>query len=207
MALFYLNGFLKYIFTVLLIQLNLTRTDGVILDRQQLKAWNPTFKTDSTIYLFTRQIHLILDDSFEDLFQLKELFLHKNQLISLGSSQIFSSLLNLTKLDLGSNQLNSLHPLTFKSLTKLDSLSLYFNHLDENSMVSNVFESLLSLKILDLSFNKFRFFPLYLFDKLVNLNILYLHANQLISLETSLFASLINLTNLHLELNNLTRIE
>ena len=198
---------LKFLYILSFVQFCFLRGEGVALNRNQLKVWNPTFNTDSIIYLNTRQIHLILDDAFVDLFNLKELVLSKNQLTSLNSPLIFTSLTNLTKLDLGSNQLNLLHSQSFSNLTKLTSLSFYFNNLDENSMNSNVFEDLDNLKTLDLSFNKFKYMPPFLFDKLVNLNILYLHANQLVCLDTNLLDSLINLTNLHLEFNNLTRIE
>jgi len=199
--------FLKCMYIVLLVKINLSQVNGVTLNRQQLKIWNPSFDTDTTLLLNTRQITLILDDTFVDLMQLKELVLLKNQLTLLNSTHLFSSLINLTKLDLGSNLLNSLHPLTFTNLTKLNSLSFYFNRLDENSMDSSIFDRLVSLKTLDLSYNKFTCFPSFLVEKLTSLTTLYLHANQLIQLDTNLFITLINLSNLNLEFNNLTRIE
>jgi Leucine-rich repeat (LRR) protein len=198
---------LKCMYIVLLIEIMVSQVNGVTLNKQQLKVWNPSFITDTTILLNTRQITLILDDTFVDLIQLKELVLLKNQLTLLNSTHLFSSLINLTKLDLGSNLINSVHPLTFANLTKLNSLSFYFNRLDETSMDSNIFESLISLKTLDLSYNKFTYFPSFLFEKLTSLTTLYLHANQLIQLDTNLFITLVNLNNLHLEFNNLTRIE
>jgi Leucine-rich repeat (LRR) protein len=198
---------LKCMYIVLLIEIMVSQVNGVTLNRQQLKVWNPSFITDTTILLNTRQITLILDDTFVDLIQLKELVLLKNQLTLLNSTHLFSSLINLTKLDLGSNLINSVHSLTFANLTKLNSLSFYFNRLDETSMDSNIFESLISLKTLDLSYNKFTYFPSFLFEKLTSLTTLYLHANQLIQLDTNLFITLVNLNNLHLEFNNLTRIE
>lgn len=60
----------------------------------------------------------------------------------------------LIKLDLGSNLELKLEPLAFAGLLNLQKLSLYYCNLMDSVLSKNYLEPLLSLEVLDLSFNK-----------------------------------------------------
>ena len=137
-----------------------------------------------------------MPESFGNLTNLTQLWLHGNQLTSLPES--FGNLTNLTQLWLDGNQLISL-PEFLGNLTNLTTL-----HLEENKLTSlpEFLGNLTNLTTLHLEENKLTSLPESL-GNLTNLTSLYLNHNQLTNLPES-FGNLTNLTELGLDGNLLT---
>nr|AIO11817.1 variable lymphocyte receptor type A [Petromyzon marinus] len=112
---------------------------------------------------------------FDQLAELKQLYLQTNQLKSLPLG-VFDRLTQLDKLYLGTNQITSLPPRVFDSLTKLTLLSLERNELQ--SIPEKVFDKLTQLQQLYLYNNQLQSVPHGAFDRLTNLQTIRLTSNQ-----------------------------
>ncbi|KAM3918744.1 toll-like receptor 5 [Leptodactylus fuscus] len=119
----------------------------------------PSVPPDTQVLILSfNRISSISQDSFQYLPQLQSL--------SLGSQNIngpfyvaqdaFQNLPNLTILDLGGNRNLTLHPNAFRGLSKLQTLLLDYNGLNESVLESGLFGELTSLMKLDLSYNNIR---------------------------------------------------
>nr|AIO11815.1 variable lymphocyte receptor type A [Petromyzon marinus] len=111
---------------------------------------------------------------FDQLVELKQLYLQTNQLKSLPAT-LFDRLTQLNKLYLGTNQLKSLPPRVFDSLTKLTLLSLERNELQ--SIPEGAFDTLTNLQTLYLRDNKLQSVPHGAFDRLGKLQTIFLLSN------------------------------
>jgi Leucine-rich repeat (LRR) protein len=78
----------------------------VILNRNQLASWIPSYLTDTTISLKFRNISLVDSATFSGLPYLRNLYLNPNSLTQIDSNT-FSGLTNLLGLDLGANKLTN----------------------------------------------------------------------------------------------------
>ena len=116
----------------------------------------------------------------------------------------FSSLSKLTTLDLSENNLEELPAEVFDSLTSLTTLDLGDNSLEE--LPAEVFNSLTSLITLDLSDNSLADLPDDLLNRLTSLTSLNLRNNSLTELPVDVFQSLTSLTSLNLNSNSLTEL-
>ncbi|XP_071974380.1 toll-like receptor 5 [Engystomops pustulosus] len=119
----------------------------------------PSVPPDTQVLLLSfNRISSISQDSFQNLPQLRVLSLGAQT--TNGSFYIaeaaFQNLPNLTTLDLGSNLNLRLHRNAFRGLSRLETLLLDNNGLDESVLESDLFAELTSLKMLDLSYNSIR---------------------------------------------------
>ena len=87
---------------------------AVILDRDQLKTWIPTYLTTTQFDLDSRQITYISNGTFTGLSHLKGLSLQNNTLTLLDAS-IFNGLSQLQLLYLISNKFTSLDRFIFNA--------------------------------------------------------------------------------------------
>nr|AIO08215.1 variable lymphocyte receptor C [Petromyzon marinus] len=111
---------------------------------------------------------------FDQLTELKQLFLLNNQLKSLPSG-VFDSLTKLTILQLDYNQLQSVPKGAFDKLTNLDKLYLSNNQLQ--SIEAGLFDKLTNLQTLDLQVNQLQSVPNGAFDSLGKLDYMTLNNN------------------------------
>ena len=115
---------------------------------------------------------------------------------------IFNSLINLTYLDLDTNQLTSLPAGVFDSLTSLKNLNINYNEL--TSLHVGAFDALTNLISLDLGGNQLTTLPDGIFNLLTNLGSLHIENNQLTSLPAGIFDTLTNLNALYVYNNPIT---
>ncbi|KAM9301749.1 toll-like receptor 5 [Gastrophryne carolinensis] len=116
----------------------------------------PPVPYDAEIALLNfNRISSVSRNSFPNLPRLQGLFLGGQENVSLYIGQgAFENLPNLISLDLGGNGNLGLHREAFKGLFKLQVLILDSNRLDKTVLESGLFGDLLSLRKLDLSYNK-----------------------------------------------------
>jgi Leucine-rich repeat (LRR) protein len=95
----------------------------VVLNRNQLATWIPSYLTDTSMNLNSRSISLIDTATFSGLSNLKNLYLDRNKLTHLDPDT-FSSLSNLQHLYLKFNSLTNIDSNTFSGLTNLNYLNL-----------------------------------------------------------------------------------
>ncbi|XP_040265893.1 toll-like receptor 5 [Bufo bufo] len=119
----------------------------------------PSVPPDTKIILLSfNHISSISLDSFKSLPQLQSLSLGAQ--FTNGSFYVaqdaFHNLPNLITLDLGGNRNLTLHSDAFRGLSKLETLLLDHNGLNEKVLESGLFGELISLKKLDLSYNNIR---------------------------------------------------
>jgi hypothetical protein len=126
--------------------------------------------------------------------------------ISQISAGAFDGLVKLKILDLNNNDIkNSIDENVFKSLTNLEKLDLGDNaieNLDENLLRNNR-----QLKWLSLSSNKISWLDPYFFSHLKNLEALFLQFNQITTLDRETFEENIKLKKLFLSNNEIFEIE
>ncbi|KAL3860789.1 hypothetical protein ACJMK2_010856 [Sinanodonta woodiana] len=114
----------------------------------------------------------IEDDSFQSLFNLKKLYLNKNQ-ISVISNDAFRGLVKLEELDLSRNKLQYISTTIFSPLPNLQNLNLSENQIND--------------------------LPVGVFHVQRNLNTLRLSGNMLGQIQTLAFRGILSLRELHLQ--------
>ena len=121
------------------------------------------------------------------------------------------NLFNLTQIDLwglGKNEKDKIKKIdsnTFKNLTKLETLWLQDNAIEEIDV--RLFETLSNLKELELYNNKLKRIDSNTFKNLTKLEKLYLNNNEIEEIDVRLFESLSNLKVLYLYNNKLKEID
>ncbi|XP_076235822.1 uncharacterized protein LOC143180167 [Calliopsis andreniformis] len=108
----------------------------------------------------------------------------------------------LVTLDLHSSAIETIDPMAFIGLTKLESLILWGNKL--RMVPRDWFMNTYSLRTLDLSFNFIEVIDYVVFQMLPNLENLYFDYNQIKFIDYSMFAYLKNLKNVKFEKNPLS---
>ncbi|MBS0350407.1 MAG: leucine-rich repeat protein, partial [Proteobacteria bacterium] len=129
-----------------------------------------------TLYLNGNQLSRLSPNLFLRLNQLSWLDVRENQL-KIIDEDAFSSLLNLTGLNLGSNQLSDLNPKVFAVLHQLG--TIYLNNNELTNLNSELFSDLSELWWLDLSANRLDHLDKGIFSGLYKLQGVYLEDNQL----------------------------
>jgi Leucine-rich repeat (LRR) protein len=136
-----------------------------------------------------------LDFNFDNLVNLKHLYLSRNR-ISYLNEDTFSSLIILAELDISCNNLNRIESNTFKSLDSLEFLNISSNPLE--SIFQDQFVSLGNLADLDASNDSIEYFHANTFANLINLKNLFIHMNRLKFIEKLVGLSFIK--NIYLDL-------
>ncbi len=121
------NIFVKVLALILLVTATVIECQ-VILNRNQLATWLPSYLTATSIDLVRRSISLVDSATFSGLSNLQIIYLQYNLLTNIDSNT-FSGLTNLNTLDLGANKLTNFSPSTFKDLINLTLLSLALNQI------------------------------------------------------------------------------
>ncbi|XP_067422924.1 toll-like receptor 13 [Emydura macquarii macquarii] len=116
---------------------------------------------------------------------------------------VFENCTHLWHLDLTHNRLKVVPCVSFQPLNSLQSLSLAYN---EFTSVPNATSNIMSLKSLDLSFNRIRKIVPSDFANLKNLEHLTLTGNRITKISSGLFPDLHNLLELNLGRNHLLEI-
>lgn len=119
------------------------------------------------------------------------------------SNDIFADVPRLKNLNLRQNNIYSLSEI-FNYIPNLEILELGDNKLKEIDV--NTFKPLKALKMLNMWGNKFTEFKSNIFDNLVSLNSLDVSSNHLNTLPNDIFAKLVNLKLLHLAWNNFSSL-
>lgn len=93
----------------------------------------------------------------------------------------------------------------FKGLSKLRSLNLFANKIDQ--ITSDAFVDLVRLERLNLGQNKIRSLGKNIFAKLLALKGLFLHSNEIASLLPDVFSSLVNVKEIFLQNNKIVSLD
>lgn len=159
----------------------------------------------TTLSLAKNQISSFVNVSFAGLESLQTIDLYMNEIRSLGKSLEFLALKNLTKINLGSNQMVRIDPYAFTGLRRLEQLFLDDNNLTNLTM--NVFNDLTNLAKLALWRNALQRLPANLFSNLGSLDTLDLSENYLESVPAGFFNGLQKLKTLNLGKNRIQSVE
>ncbi|KAM9450325.1 uncharacterized protein Hap1MRO34_021010 [Clarias gariepinus] len=140
---------------------------------------------------------------FEELTQLKKLYLQGNKLTEVNNS--FQNLLMLEYLDLSRNSISHLTCTDFANLTQLNTLYLYSNKISK--LFQCVFKDLNNLEILNLGTNKLLTIDVAFQQDLPSLKYLQVTYNKLSTIRKKSFKSLFSLRTLDLGDNQIFEIE
>ncbi|XP_035685802.1 toll-like receptor 4 [Branchiostoma floridae] len=124
--------------------------------------------------------------------------------VSTVRAQFLQHSRNLTKLNLGWNNIDIIDGSAFKGLGRLERLELQFNNIE--TLPAHVFDPLRSLTYLDLTLNKLQTISARPFNSLLNLQWLYLTSNGIIHIDNTTFIRLRSLTHLYLNYNSLVTV-
>jgi Leucine-rich repeat (LRR) protein len=105
------------IFTIIFLVFSLIDCQ-VVLNREQLAEWYPSYATQNFLGLGYRNIQSIEVGTFSNLTSLNVLYLNENQLSCLNPTT-FNSLTNLQVLWLSGNKLTQIEASTFSNLKSL----------------------------------------------------------------------------------------
>ena len=176
----------------------------VILDRNLLSKWIPSYQKNSSLFLDHKNITSIAPHTFDGLTQLVTLSLTSNGLTSLNDSSLFKDLKNLQVLQISNNKLALLNEDIFKSLTNLQTLDMGLNQ--QTNLVPTLFLGLKNLAYLFLDRNRLsKLDDSLIFVGLNKLNTLTLNSNRLTSLNPAIVQSLTSLEYLWLSDNNFAK--
>ncbi|XP_031697548.1 toll-like receptor 13, partial [Anarrhichthys ocellatus] len=129
--------------------------------------------------------------------------LRRNNLLYINA-QFFQLCINITEIDLASNNIQNISEEAFRSLRGLKILSLTQNKLP---CVPAAIRNLPTLQKLDLSKNKIKTLECNDFTNLTNLRQLSLHQNSISALKECVFKDLIQLQVLKLQNNSISKLE
>ncbi|XP_003738314.1 toll-like receptor Tollo [Galendromus occidentalis] len=180
--------------------------------------------------LSDNNLRYIDDRAFENLGNLKKLYLQRNQLAQLVETAL-SGLSRLQLLDMSNNRLNTLppkvlqgsgdlkelylqnnsigllSPSTFRGLQQLVVLNLSDNQISSEWIAPETFADLIRLVVLHLSSNRLRHINATAFATQYSLQILHLDGNQIETIDDNAFAALYNLHTLILSGNRLKNLD
>ena len=148
--------------------------------------------------------HTLSGSAFQSVDRLISLDLSHNAINAL-SHDVFKSQRELLTLDLSHNNILMMPGKVFATLAKLKILKLHGNNLTLNAS-ETIFDLLTNLKILDVSKNDIKRFPLYLFRYTDNLTSIDISVNALEYIPDQCFANLSNLINLNMSRNFLSQL-
>ncbi len=135
---------------------------------------------------------------------LENIELPDNKLTELKQTD-FQNMINLSKLDVSGNQIQTIEAKTFNSQRKLTKLDLNKNVLTKINV--DMFQGLAYLNHIILSHNKISFVEANSFSPLIHLIILDISSNQLTSIDKDMFTGLHKLELVDLASNKISRIE
>ncbi len=156
------------------------KVNPLTLTTSQLISWYPNYLNETSLYIGSKQIDTLANDVFFKLNRLEILDLNNNALISLTnktSRSYFNDLFNLKYLYLEHNRLEFVDQTTFFGLNNLIHLYLHNNrlvHLNER-----LFASLINLEYLWLDNNEIGELSVKVFNGLDKLKWLQLSYNNI----------------------------
>ena len=134
---------------------------------------------------------------------LKKLDLSNNQLLTLPPKFFHSVTSSLKEVFFNNNSIHQLPADLFKGLSKLFVLNLSHNELSHSSLTRESFLDLVRVVILDLSHNRIKKINGSIFESQYSLQVLNLQANDIQEILPNAFSSLYNLDTLSLTSNSL----
>ncbi|XP_045537529.1 toll-like receptor 3 [Papilio machaon] len=153
-----------------------------------------------TLYLQNNKIQNISDDSFTSLKNLKQLYMHHNEIEILNMMLI--NLKSLKELDLSYNKLKKISGYEVNRLIALEKLNMSYNNLE--IIESNCFNQAPNLNILDLSHNRIvSIIDQKMFESNIHLQYFDVSYNQIIKIEENSFKNC-NLTYFNFDNNFLS---
>ncbi|XP_040573970.1 toll-like receptor Tollo [Lepeophtheirus salmonis] len=190
---------------------NISSLESLILKGNSIQSISPgaisALPSLLSLDISNNGLRVLVNDAFQGLGNLKFLDLSHNALVALPPD-IFKGLSKLESLSIGNNSLGTIDINVFSNLGSLKSLNLSGNSLDENWLKPGIFDHLISLLLLDLSFNHLsKLEQPELFAYIENLEALNLDSNRLKSISSQIFRLTPNLVILTLSRNELETIQ
>lgn len=156
------------------------------------------------INLDTAGIKAIDNGTFPDSCSLEELSLSNNYLTKLPGF-MFSSMPNISEVNLSGNRISSIDPYTFRGPTNmLTKINLSHNQID--TITRLLFTDLINLEELNLGFNFIEYFHIDL-TNLKELTLLQLDNNQITQLDCTIFDLTTNKIDINVNLNHIREID
>ena len=140
----------------------------------------------------------------EGIENITELKINFNDNLTALSSDSFTNLTKLLKLEIMFNNISTIENIAFYPLTKLEYLNLEYNNI--NHLPTGLFSNQKHLKILNLKHNKIREINSVVLNTLLNLEELNLSDNKLENLDERCLMSLENLIILNLSRNFISKL-
>ncbi|XP_076839255.1 uncharacterized protein LOC143484434 isoform X2 [Brachyhypopomus gauderio] len=159
-------------------RLNLSGIQMPFADMRILQTFNSTLVNLRLEHLGQQRVKAFTKEACR-IHSLKTLRLEANNISSISEEEL-EGCTGLTVLDMANNILTNIGPMTFKSMSKLNTLSLFQNQLN---CVPTAIRNMSTLEILDLSCNSISILTYSDFSSLTNLKKLHVYKNPLTSLE------------------------
>ncbi|CAL4067119.1 unnamed protein product, partial [Meganyctiphanes norvegica] len=157
------------------------------------------------LHLQYNSIAKLDDNAFQGLSSLVSLDLSNNELVALPEDA-FIHIPSLMYLLARNNSLSVLAPGLFSQLSHLVELDLSHNDLQSEWLTSSIFQGLIRLMRLDLSYNKISHLNAQVFRDLYTVQVLQFSHNNLKTIPAAAFSACTNLHRLDLSFNHLTMI-
>ncbi|XP_022656113.1 toll-like receptor Tollo [Varroa jacobsoni] len=210
--------------------LNLTHNSLTDLNNVGLSSDDCQLNGLLELDLSSNKLRYVDDRAFENLSNLKKLYLQRNELAQMVETAL-SGLSRLQLLDMSNNRLNTLppkvlqgsadlkelylqnnsigllSPTTFRGLQQLVVLNLSDNQISSEWIAPETFADLIRLVVLHLSNNRLRHINATAFASQYSLQILHLDGNQIETIDDNAFNSLYNLHTLILSGNRLQSLD
>ncbi|CAF1045213.1 unnamed protein product [Brachionus calyciflorus] len=173
-----------------------------MLSKQTLKDFYSS--NEKNLNLVNQNYEHIDEHAFDELSRLETLNLSSNKLQILNSTP-FLHLINLKKLILSFNSINSLPANVFSSLSLLEQFEM--TNCNLNSIDSTSFNGLINLKRLILAYNDLVYIQPESFFDLLKLEVAVFSFNKLEHIHQDTFKNQKNLKRLNLKANNLNQVD
>jgi Leucine-rich repeat (LRR) protein len=194
------KGSLEYLAGLTL--LSVSRNEIFVIEVDAF-SHSPLANTLIDLVMYRNKIEQIQNETFSNLVNLKRLRLDQNKINSIDDHS-FASLNKLLSLNLSFNSIETISNATFLGLYSLTDL-----YLNENGLISigqNSFVDLVKLQSLNMATNQLKYIQNGLFRGLNELKYLNINDNELVSIEVYSFSPMVNLIELKLNINKLEEI-
>lgn len=159
------------------------------------------------LYLHNNEISMVADKSLSGLRSLQIFDLSNNKIVALPSELFKDCSASIKEINLQNNSLSVLAPGLFSNLEQLLALHLSRNLLSSSWINANTFSGLIRLVLLNLSYNRITKLEPAFFKDLYTLQILNLEHNLLEIIPADTFAPMNNLHTLIISFNKITYLD